>query len=127
MYKRQVLTVEAHTPTSHKDHGWEQFTDQVIEIINKKTTHVVFILWGSYARAKKKLITNPIHYVIEMCIRDIYRTDETVNEILDNSEKKILNIVKNRKSSEFICKNPDRYCRILPCQYGLSSFGSRSF
>ena len=60
-----VLTVEAHTPTSHKDHGWEQFTDQVIEIINKKTTPVVFILWGSYARAKKKLITNPIHYVIE--------------------------------------------------------------
>ena len=60
-----VLTVEAHTPTSHKGHGWEQFTDQVIEIINKKTTPVVFILWGSYARAKKKLITNPIHYVIE--------------------------------------------------------------
>ena len=60
-----VLTVEAHTPTSHKNHGWEQFTDHVIEVINKKTTPVVFILWGSYARAKKKLITNPIHYVIE--------------------------------------------------------------
>ena len=60
-----VLTVEAHTPTSHKNHGWEQFTDQIIELINNKTTPVVFILWGSYARAKKKLITNPIHCVIE--------------------------------------------------------------
>ena len=60
-----VLTVEEHNPTSHKDHGWETFTDDVIKIINKKTTPVVFILWGSYARNKKSLITNPIHYVIE--------------------------------------------------------------
>lgn len=60
-----VLTVEEHNPTSHKDHGWENFTDEVIKIINKKTTPVVFILWGSYARNKKKLITNQLHYVIE--------------------------------------------------------------
>lgn len=60
-----VLTVEEHTPTSHKDKGWEKFTDEIISIINKKTTPVVFILWGSYARNKKKLITNPIHYIIE--------------------------------------------------------------
>ena len=60
-----VLTVQEHTPTSHKDKGWEQFTDNVISIINNKTTPVVFILWGSYARNKKKLITNPIHYIIE--------------------------------------------------------------
>lgn len=60
-----VLTVEAHTPTSHKGHGWETFTDEVIKIINKKETPVVFILWGSYAREKKKLITNPIHCIIE--------------------------------------------------------------
>lgn len=60
-----VLTVEEHNPTSHKDHGWETFTDNVIKIINQKTTPVVFILWGSYARNKKNLITNPIHYVIE--------------------------------------------------------------
>lgn len=60
-----VLTVEEHNPTSHKDRGWETFTDEVIKIINKKDTPVVFILWGSYARNKKKLITNPIHYVIE--------------------------------------------------------------
>lgn len=60
-----VLTVEEHTPTSHKDKGWETFTDNVISIINKKETPVVFILWGSYARNKRDLITNPIHYIIE--------------------------------------------------------------
>jgi uracil-DNA glycosylase len=60
-----VLTVEEHKPTSHKDKGWEIFTDDVIKLLNKKDTPIVFILWGSYARAKKKLITNPIHLVIE--------------------------------------------------------------
>lgn len=60
-----VLTVQEHTPTSHKDKGWETFTDNVIVKINEKTTPVVFILWGSYARNKKSLITNPIHYIIE--------------------------------------------------------------
>ena len=60
-----VLTVEEHKPTSHKDKGWEIFTDDIIKIINKKTTPVVFILWGAYARKKKDLITNPIHLIIE--------------------------------------------------------------
>ena len=60
-----VLTVEEHMPTSHKDKGWETFTDNVIKVLNKKETPVVFILWGSYARNKKELITNPLHYIIE--------------------------------------------------------------
>lgn len=60
-----VLTVEEHKPTSHKDMGWEQFTDDVIKIINQKEEPVVFILWGAYARNKKALITNPNHYIIE--------------------------------------------------------------
>lgn len=60
-----VLTVEEHKPTSHKDMGWEQFTDDVIKIINQKKEPVVFILWGAYARNKKALITNPNHYIIE--------------------------------------------------------------
>ena len=60
-----VLTVEEHKPTSHKDKGWEQFTDDVIKIINDKKEPVVFILWGAYARDKKKLITNKQHLVIE--------------------------------------------------------------
>lgn len=60
-----VLTVEANKPASHKDLGWEKFTDEVIKKINEKDTPVVFILWGSFARSKKSLITNPIHYIIE--------------------------------------------------------------
>ena len=60
-----VLTVEEHKPTSHKDKGWEEFTDDIIKIINTKKDPVVFILWGAYARNKKSLITNPIHLIIE--------------------------------------------------------------
>ena len=50
---------------SHKNFGWETFTDTVIEKLNEKEKPVVFILWGSYARSKKKLITNPNHCIIE--------------------------------------------------------------
>ena len=60
-----VLTVEEHKPTSHKDKGWETFTDNVIKALNQKKEPVVFILWGAYARNKKSLITNPNHYIIE--------------------------------------------------------------
>ena len=60
-----VLTVEASRAASHQGKGWEIFTDAVIKVINKKSEPVVFILWGSYARSKKSLITNPNHYVIE--------------------------------------------------------------
>lgn len=60
-----VLTVEEHNPASHKDKGWETFTDDVIKVINQKDTPVVFILWGAFARGKKSLITNPKHYIIE--------------------------------------------------------------
>lgn len=60
-----VLTVIKDHAASHKDKGWETFTDAVIKEINKKDTPVVFILWGSYARSKKKYITNPKHLVVE--------------------------------------------------------------
>ena len=60
-----VLTVEEHKPTSHKDKGWETFTDNVIRIINNKEQPVVFILWGQYAKNKKALITNKKHLIIE--------------------------------------------------------------
>jgi len=59
------LTVVKDTPKSHSGKGWEIFTDEIIKLINKKTTPVVFILWGSDARNKKSLITNKIHYIIE--------------------------------------------------------------
>ena len=60
-----VLTVIKDQAASHKDIGWETFTDEVIKIINEKEEPVVFILWGSFARSKKKLITNPKHLIIE--------------------------------------------------------------
>ena len=60
-----TLTVIKDHAGSHQGMGWETFTDDVIKIINEKDTPVVFILWGRYARSKKKLITNKIHYVIE--------------------------------------------------------------
>jgi len=60
-----TLTVVKDTPKSHSNKGWEIFTDEVIKIVNKKNTPVVFILWGSDARSKKSLITNQIHLIIE--------------------------------------------------------------
>lgn len=60
-----VLTVEKDKPASHKNVGWEQFTDTIIQKLNEKETPIVFILWGAFARSKKKYITNPKHLVIE--------------------------------------------------------------
>lgn len=60
-----TLTVIKDTPRSHANKGWEIFTDEVIKLIDKKDKPVVFILWGSDARSKKKLITNPKHFIIE--------------------------------------------------------------
>jgi uracil-DNA glycosylase len=51
-----VLTVRAGEPNSHKDHGWETFTDAVIRAVAERETPVVFLLWGAYAQKKKKLI-----------------------------------------------------------------------
>ena len=60
-----VLTVVKDSPASMRGIGWETFTDEVIRKINEKETPVVFILWGGFARSKKKLITNPRHLVLE--------------------------------------------------------------
>lgn len=59
-----VLTVEKDKPASHQGKGWEVFTDKIIEEINKKETPVVFLLWGSFAKQKQVLITNPIHHIL---------------------------------------------------------------
>ena len=59
-----VLTVKKDTPASHKGIGWELLTDYIIKVLNKKDEPVVFILWGNFAKDKKKLITNPKHLVI---------------------------------------------------------------
>ena len=60
-----VLTVEKDKANSHKEIGWEIFTDYVIKEINDNLNNVVFILWGRQARDKKRIITNPNNYIIE--------------------------------------------------------------
>ncbi|MEO0841751.1 MAG: uracil-DNA glycosylase [Cyanobacteria bacterium J06643_5] len=60
-----VLTVEAHTPNSHKNKGWETFTDAVISKVNQKQEPVIFVLWGGYAKKKLKLIDTNRHTVIQ--------------------------------------------------------------
>lgn len=60
-----TLTVREGAPQSHKGRGWEILTDRIISLMNKKERPVVFILWGGNARAKKALITNPAHLVLE--------------------------------------------------------------
>lgn len=60
-----TLTVRAHAAASHQGHGWERFTDQIIQVVNDKPTSVVFILWGAAARKKKSMIDTGRHTVVE--------------------------------------------------------------
>jgi len=59
-----TLTVRANQAGSHQNKGWEQFTDAVIDIINKQKQRVVFILWGNYAISKVKFIDQNKHLVL---------------------------------------------------------------
>lgn len=60
-----TLTVRANQAGSHQKKGWETFTDKVIEIISDNKENVVFMLWGGYAKKKKKLINTNKHFVLE--------------------------------------------------------------
>ena len=60
-----TLTVREGQPQSHKGRGWEILTDKIVSYVNQKDTPVVFILWGGNARAKKSLITNKKHLILE--------------------------------------------------------------
>lgn len=60
-----TLTVNARTPGSHQGRGWEQFTDAVIKKLNDEKEHLVFILWGNYAKQKGAHIDRAKHLVIE--------------------------------------------------------------
>ncbi len=59
-----VLTVREASPNSHKNLGWEIFTDAVISALNERNAPTVFILWGANAKAKATLLTNPIHKIL---------------------------------------------------------------
>lgn len=60
-----TLTVREASPQSHKGKGWEILTDKIISLVNEKNSAVVFMLWGGNARAKKSLITNKNHLILE--------------------------------------------------------------
>lgn len=60
-----VLTVEAHKAGSHRNKGWETFSEAVIKYLNENRPHLVFILWGRDARSKKPLIDQNKHLVLE--------------------------------------------------------------
>lgn len=59
-----VLSVAAHSPASHKGIGWEEFTDHVIKTISEKKEHVVFFLWGNFAKSKESLIDKKKHLIL---------------------------------------------------------------
>lgn len=60
-----VLTVEAHKAHSHKDIGWEIFTDEIIKSVSRELDDVVFVLWGKPAQSKIKLIDTERHHIIQ--------------------------------------------------------------
>ena len=94
------LTVEKDKPNSHKDLGWNKFTDAVISKLNEREDPIVFILWGNFAREKAKLITNPQHLVIESAHPSPFsarngffgsRPFSKTNEFLKKNNKKEIN------------------------------------
>lgn len=59
-----VLTVEKNLPASHQNKGWEQFTDKIVSILNGQKRKIVFLLWGSYAQKKCKIVSKN-HYILK--------------------------------------------------------------
>ena len=60
-----VLTVEEGRAGAHQGKGWEGFTDHIVEVLNREREHLVFLLWGSYAQAKGKMIDTSKHRVLK--------------------------------------------------------------
>lgn len=60
-----VLTVEEHKPASHQGRGWERFTDRIVNVLNEGREGLVFMLWGSYAQKKGRIISRQRHLVLE--------------------------------------------------------------
>ena len=59
-----VLSVRAHEPNSHKNRGWEKFSDKIVEILNKQDRPIVYMLWGKPAQTKMKKLNNSKHLVL---------------------------------------------------------------
>ena len=65
LFLNAILTVEKGKPSSHKNIGWEQFTDNIILKLQSNSSPIIFVLWGNYAKSKKHLINKDRHYIIE--------------------------------------------------------------
>lgn len=65
MLLNTVLTVRARSANSHKDIGWQIFTDHIVQKLNKREKPLVFLLWGANAKRKRELITSPQHLILE--------------------------------------------------------------
>ena len=59
-----MLTVRAHQANSHKNIGWEKFTDAAIRVLNQEDRPIVFILWGAPAQKKQSMLNNPKHLIL---------------------------------------------------------------
>ena len=60
-----VLTVRAHQANSHQGHGWEHFTDAILEAVNQEDRPIVYLLWGRPAQSKIPMLTNPKHLILK--------------------------------------------------------------
>ena len=60
-----VLTVRAHQANSHRNIGWEEFTDAAIRVLNEQNRPIVFILWGTPAQRKAAMLNNPRHLILK--------------------------------------------------------------
>ncbi len=65
MLLNTVLTVRAGQANSHRDVGWEHFTDRIISLLNDRDEPMVFVLWGKNAQSKLSIIKNPKHYIVK--------------------------------------------------------------
>jgi len=106
-----VLTVEKNSPASHSKMGWENFTDYIIENISEKNENVVFVLWGTYARSKNKLIDPSKHKIIESAhpsplsaYRGFFgsKVFSQINSYLAENDRETINFELKMKTNEQI-------------------------
>ena len=95
-----TLTVRAHEANSHKDLGWEQFTDFIIKEISDKKENVVFVLWGAFAQKKAGLIDASKHFIIQSAHPSPFsvhkgffgsRPFSKINQFLEEKGKELIN------------------------------------
>ncbi|MBA3648636.1 MAG: uracil-DNA glycosylase [Chitinophagales bacterium] len=70
-----ILTVQANKPSSHKDLGWQHFTDETIRQLSAKRDHLVFMLWGKFAQEKASLIDSSKHLILKAAHPSPYSAD----------------------------------------------------